>query len=171
MSRPDHTTEEEPMATSLVVASVWEEELYEHLTSHVENESGLLEAYQQAAAESGSGAFCYLVSLIVEDEMRHHRVFEELAEALRSDAELRPEDPKVPRLDGWGANPKRLVELTEQLIAQEEHDAREFRRLARELHDVKDTTLWRLLVQLMEMDTAKHLVILEFARRHAKRRR
>jgi rubrerythrin len=156
------------MVTKLIGASVWEEELYEHLASHAENERGLLVDYQQAAGESGSDAFRYLASLIAEDEIRHHRLFEELAEALRTEAEFRPVDPVVPRLDGWGANPKRVVELTEQLIAQEERDASELRRLSKMLREVKDTTLWRLLVQLMEMDTAKHLAILEFARQHAK---
>jgi rubrerythrin len=159
------------VTTKLVGGSVWEQELYEHLTSHVESERGLLAGYQQAAVESGSGAFRYLASLIVEDEVRHHRLFEELAEALRTEAEFRPGDPVVPRLDGWGTNPKRIVELTEQLIAQEERDASELRRLAKTLHEVKDTTLWRLLVQLMEIDTAKHLAILEFARKHAKKAR
>jgi hypothetical protein len=158
------------MAAKLIGASVWEEELYEHLTSHAESERGLLAGYQQAADESGSGAFRYLASLIVEDEVRHHRLFEELADSLRTEAEFHPKDPAVPRLDGWGANPKQVVELTEQLIAQEERDANELRRLTKMLREVKDTTLWRLLVQLMEIDTAKHLAILEFAREHAKHR-
>ena len=40
--------------------------------------------------------------------------------------------------------------------------------MARELHGVKDTTMWHLLVRLMEMDTSKHLEILQFVRKHAK---
>ena len=115
------------MARKLVGASVWEEELYGHLISHVDNERDILVGYQQAAAESGSPAFRYLASLIIEDEIRHHRIFDDLAEALRADAELRPETPQVPRLDGWGPNRERILALTESLIAQEEHDAQELR--------------------------------------------
>ncbi|MFI5042900.1 MAG: hypothetical protein ACHQNA_13820 [Acidimicrobiales bacterium] len=154
------------METQLVGASPWEEELYTHLTSHEETERGLLVAYQNAAAESESPAFSYLVSLIVEDEMRHHRVFRELASALKTDAELRPEQPAVPRLEPWRQNVGGLLELTDTLLDRERADARELHRLLKDLKDVKDTTLWYLLVRLMEMDTAKHIEILDFIKRH-----
>jgi len=71
---------------------------YEHLTSHEHTERELLAEYRNAADESDSPAFQYLVSLIVEDEIRHHRVFRDLAAALRTEAELRPEQPAIPRL-------------------------------------------------------------------------
>jgi rubrerythrin len=157
------------MATKLVGASVWEEALYEHLTSHEHGERELLAEYQKAADESDSPAFRYLVSLIVEDEIRHHRVFRDLAAALRTEAELRPEQPAIPRLEPFGISGDRIVELSDQLLEREQSDARELRRLSKELRDVKDTTLWDLLVKLMEMDTAKHVEILEFARRHVRK--
>lgn len=155
------------MTAQLIGASVWEEELYRHLTSHEESERELLMAYQEAAAGSGSAAFRYLASLIVEDEVRHHRVFRELASALKTEAEFRPEQPAVPYLDRWGSEPGRVVELSECLLEQERADAHELHRLVKELRDFRDTTLWALLVELMEMDTAKHIAILEFAKRHA----
>lgn len=157
------------MPTELVGASVWEETLFEHLTSHERNERDLLVEYQEAAKSSGSPAFAYLVSLIVEDEIRHHRLFADLAESLRTDAEMRPEEPKIPRLDGWGPDPAHVVELTDRLIQHERQDLRLLHRLRREMGDVTDTTLWELLVRLMEADTSKHIEILEFARRHASR--
>jgi hypothetical protein len=157
------------MTTKLVGASVWEENLYEHLTSHEQNERDLLTEYQKAADESGSPAFTYLVGLIVEDEIRHHRVFRDLASALKTEAELRPEEPAVPRLGQLGPNRQRVIELTEQLRDREEADAKQLRHLARELRDVKDTTLWELLVKLMEMDTAKHVEILDFVHSHARK--
>lgn len=157
------------MPSQLVGASVWEEELYEHLTSHEENERGLLMQYQQAAQTSQSPAFAYLVSLIAEDEIRHHRLFADLADALKADAELRPEQPKIPRLDGWGPDPAQIAQLSERLIEQERQDLKLLHHLRKELDDVTDTTLWALLVRLMEADTSKHIEILEFARRHASR--
>jgi hypothetical protein len=157
------------MVSKLVGASVWEEELHEHLTSHVSNEREILLEYQEAAAASGSAAFQYLASLIVEDEIRHHRIFEDLASALRTDAELRPEQPAIPRLDHWGPDPGHVVELTERLMEREREDAKALGRLGREMKDVRDTTMWGLLVKLMEMDTDKHLEILEFVRRHARK--
>jgi hypothetical protein len=151
----------------LVGASVWEEGLYEHLTAHESNERGTLEEYQEAAAASGSAAFLYLASLIAEDEKRHHRIFDDLASALRTDAELRSEQPAVPRLDNWGPDPAHVVELTERLMEREREDAKDLDRLNRELKDVRNTTLWGLLIKMMEMDTEKHLEILEFVRKHA----
>ena len=157
------------MPSQLVGASVWEEELYEHLTSHEENERGLLIEYQKAAQTSDSPAFAYLVSLIAQDEIRHHRMFADLADALKADAELRPEQPKIPRLDGWGPDPAHIAKLSERLIEQEREDLKLLHKLRKELDDVTDTTLWALLVRLMEADTSKHIEILEFARRHASR--
>ena len=157
------------MSSQLAGASVWEEALYEHLTSHEQNERGLLMEYQQAAQTSKSPAFAYLVSLIAEDEIRHHRLFADLAEALKADAELSPEQPKIPRLDGWGPDPEGIARLSERLIEHEREDLKLLHKLRKELDDVTDTTLWALLVRLMEADTSKHIEILEFARRHAKR--
>ena len=97
------------MSQALVGASAWEERLYQHLASHMGNEVELLTAYQAAAAESDSKAFQYLVSIIVDDEKRHHRVFEELANALRSDVELRPVEPAVPDMAGFGKLPEKVV--------------------------------------------------------------
>ncbi|HEY4928220.1 MAG TPA: hypothetical protein VIH95_03660 [Acidimicrobiales bacterium] len=150
---------------TLAAASLWEAELYEHLTSHEKKERLVLADYHEAARGSDSAAFTYLADLIVEDEIRHHRLFSELASALRSDVELRPEEPAVPRLANWGSDPERLLVATEGLLAQEREDARELRRLAEVLEELEDVTLWPLLVRLMEMDTAKHIAVLIFVRR------
>lgn len=157
------------MQARLVGGSVWEEELYEHLISHERNERELLVEYQQVARECDSPAFRYLVSLIVEDEIRHHRIFAELASSLKSDAEFRPEEPAVPRLDAWGRHSPVIAELANRLLDHEHEDQKLLRRLRRDLDDVKDTTMWDLLVRLMEMDTEKHVAILEFVRRHARK--
>ena len=137
--------------TELVGASAWEAELFAHLTAHEHNERGLLEEYQRAADASRSDAFQYLVGLIVEDEIRHHRVFGELASALRSEAELRSDDPIVPRADHWGPDPVEVVRLTEALLERERDDARELRHLAEQLEDLEGVSLWPLLVRLLSL--------------------
>jgi hypothetical protein len=156
-------------AKELIGASVWEQRLYDHLTGHEENEREMLVEYQQAAAESQSAAFRYLASLIVEDEMRHHRLLEELAASLRLDAEMRPGDPAIPRLGGWGPDPRRIADVSDRLANHEEIDLEELRKLRKEMSPLEDTTLWSLLVKLMELDTLKHMEILNFVRRHAKK--
>ncbi len=153
---------------TLAGASIWESELFAYLSSHEENERGLLVQYQEAAAESGSAAFSYLVDLIVEDEIRHHRLFRELTSALRSDVEMRSGEPAVPRPGDWGPEPTRVASLTQQLLDREHEDAHELRRLAAVLEELDDVTLWPLLVRLMQMDTDKHIAILEFVRRQSR---
>ena len=157
------------MTQALIGASPWEDDLYRHLSTHIAVEIDLLSAYKEAAEESKSAAFSYLANLIIEDERRHHRVFEELANALRSDVEMRAVEPAVPDMAGFGDLPQKVVELTESLLAREEEDAAELRMLSRQLRDVRDTTLWQLLVKIMELDTEKHAEILRFVRKHAKR--
>ena|SRR5579871_3337407 len=156
------------MTDALIGASVWEDDLYRHLSTHISSEIDLLTAYKRAADESKSAAFQYLANLIIEDERRHHRVFEELANALRSDVEMRPVEPAVPDMAGFGDMPAKVMELTDTLLAREEADAAELRMLSRQLRDVRDTTLWQLLVKIMELDTEKHAEILRFVRKHAR---
>jgi hypothetical protein len=153
----------------LVGASVWEERLYEHLTTHEVKEREVLVEYQDAAAATRSAAFAYLADLIVDDEIRHHKIFRDLAAALKTDAEMRPEEPVIPRLDVARGDPQKVIELTERLLESERDDAKELHRLAGDLKDVKDTTIWWLLVKLMEMDTAKHIEVLEFVQHHARK--
>ena len=157
------------MQTQLVGASVWEQSLYDHLTGHENNEREMLLEYQQAATESGSPAFRYLAGLIVEDEIRHHRLLRELADSLKQDAEMKGGDPIVPRLGGWGHDPHKVVEISDRLVEHEEQDLEVLRKLRREMDSVKDTTLWALLTKLMEYDTQKHMEILNFVRRHARK--
>jgi rubrerythrin len=152
--------------------SAWERDLYAHLSSHVEAESGLLQAYKAAAESSPSKALRYLVNLLLDDEIRHHQIFTELAESLKNDALLRSGDPAVPYLDfDKTSNRDAVIDITDQLLQREQADAQELRRLRRELREVKDTSLWSLLVDVVERDTQKHIAILRFVKKHAGRRK
>jgi hypothetical protein len=153
---------------SSVGPSVWERDLYDHLAGHVEAERALLEAYSTAVEESTSKALRYLVNLLLEDEGRHNRIITELAGSLRTES-LGGRDSVVPNLDFDGANHDAVIDLTNQLLQREQEDAKELKRLQHELRDVKDTSLWSLLVDLMVQDTRKHVSILRFAKKHAGR--
>jgi hypothetical protein len=128
-----------------------------------------LERYSAVAEQSQSKAFSYLVNLLIEDEIRHHRLFTELAKSLKTEAEWRQEDPVVPHMDFVQADRAAVLDATKELMANEEQDARELKRLQRELRDVKDSSLWSLLVELMQRDTQKHIAILRFVSKHAQR--
>lgn len=149
-------------------ASPWERELFKHLTDHIIQERDLLEEYATAARSTESKALAYLIHLLIEDEHRHHGLFKQLAQSLKSSAELTADSPEVPRMDFDNENRVGVLEVTQRLLDREEDDLRELKRLHRELRVVQDTTLWDLLVELMERDTEKHIAILRFAHSHAK---
>jgi rubrerythrin len=146
-----------------VGASWWERELFTHLTDHVRNERDVLEAYVAAADATDSRALAYLVRILIEDERRHHRLFQELADSLKHDAELRDGDPAIPRLD-FQLDPA-VRDLTDQLIDREQEDLRELKKLQKDVREIKDTTLWSLLVDLMQHDTKKHIAMLRFVQK------
>lgn len=150
--------------TKPVGLSVWEAALLDHLTEHRRSEGELLAAYQRVVESTETEYVSYLFGLILEDEVRHHRLFEELANALRAAVE-RDVGPKVPAVE-MIANPEALLEVTERLLDAEETDARELKRLSRDkdLRLMRGHSLWPLLIELMEHDTQKHEAILRFIR-------
>jgi hypothetical protein len=99
--------------------------------------------------------------LLTEDEIRHHRIFLELADSLETSALKPGTDPRVPYLDFNRTNQDVVLDLTEQLLEKEQQDAEELKRLQRKLRDVKDTSFWGVLIELMERDTEKHIAIFE----------
>ncbi len=147
-------------------ASVWERQMFEHLIDHTRREGAMLEEYAAIAKATESKALKYVLDLLLEDERRHHRYFNELAASLKSEAELSGDDPVIPRLDLHRVDRAELRATTERLLEHEKSDAKELERLRKELRDVKDTTLWGLLVDIMERDTEKHIAILRFVQRH-----
>jgi rubrerythrin len=144
-------------------ASVWEQTLYDHFLRHVESEHAVIERYREAADRTSSPAFAYLVGLILEDELRHHRLMHELAESIRRTAEVGGDAEAIPLLEKPGERDG-LLALTEELLAVERADQRDLRRLTKELSDVGETSLWPLIIKLMRRDTDKHIEILKFAR-------
>jgi rubrerythrin len=147
--------------------SPWERQLYAHLKGHVETERAMLEKYAEVAERTDSKAFRYLVKLLIDEEVRHHRLFNELAGSLETEALMKREEPDIPDMDFQRADRAAVLEGAKELLENEERDIGELKRLQRELRDVKDTSLWGLLVELMQRDTEKHIAILKFVRNHA----
>ena len=162
---PDH--EVDTQVDTLVSASVYERDLYEHLTEHVRRERALLERYTAAAEATKSKALAYVVRLLTDDERRHHILFGELAASLRHSAEFAPGEPAIPRLDFDRVDGSAVRDLSRELIAGEQADAAALKKLRKRLRDLEDTTLWSLIVELMEHDTQKHIAMLRFVEKHS----
>ena len=146
--------------------SVAETELFAHLSDHAAHEGAILDEYARAAAATQSKALAYLIEILMEDERRHHRWFAELASSLASDASFSGTEPAVPYMDFHRADRAAVRDVTDRLLDHEKSDERELIRLQRELRDVSGTTLWGLLVELMQRDTDKHIAVLTFVKKH-----
>jgi hypothetical protein len=147
--------------------SVQERELFEHITNHLVSENALMEAYEDLASGTHAPYVGFLARIIAEDEARHHRFYEEWAESITSIATLQESADGVP-FPTRDADPAALLARTDELLEFERQDIKELKQLEHKLKDVKDTTLWVLLIDIMRADTEKHIKILEFIREHAK---
>ena len=134
----------------------------ETLRTHGERERAVLAAYQRLVEESSDEGIRYLGRLIIEDEDRHHRVIDEMANRVDSwmqGTAVEPSTPELtPRVD------RDLLDETHRLLELEHEDAKELRRLQKKLRYAPPTSLLPLLVKLMLHDTAKHIEILTFIR-------
>jgi rubrerythrin len=141
--------------------SVWSQQLVEYLTSHMDSEREVLRSYAQLVEDGQPDHVRYLVELILADEVRHHQLFGEMINALRAEMDQRDISPRLPDFTAGRASPELLAE-TRRLLELERHDARELSRLKRELGKVDDTRWWTVLVEVMRLDTKKHVELLEF---------
>lgn len=149
-------------------ASVWEQSVYDHVTRHTDSEREILQAYDELARETSSPAFAYLAGIILDDERRHHQMLRDLAETIRVSAELSGEPTPIPDLGSFKADRQAILEATQRFLAVEEGDNEDLERLARELKDTRNTTLWQLVVRLIQHDNEKHRRILGFIRDRAR---
>ena len=130
--------------------------------AHVRDERYVLAGYEQLAATTADPGTRFLLELVLEDERRHHALFERLgASAAGSSGQgtgvPAPPDPERERVAELLGHTRRFLEI-------EHDDAAGLKVLARELKPGAHETMWRLLVEVMQLDTEKHIRILEFLR-------
>jgi rubrerythrin len=157
--------------TTIPGASVWEQQIYDHVVRHMEDEVEVIRSYERLAEQTDSPAFAYLARMILDDERRHHRLLLDLAETIKAAAQLSGEPTPIPDLGMWGADREQILAETERYLELEREDNKELKRLAKELRDVKDTTIWELVIRIIQRDNEKHQQILEFIRDRARERR
>lgn len=151
-----------------VVGPPFVDSLYEHLTEHVTTERTMLTRYLEVVEQSESKAFRFLIELLVEDEKRHHGLFEQWANVLKGILYGKVAEPQIPPMDFDKANSGAVLDGARELLANEKRDLAELKQLKRTIRDYRDTTLWSVLVEIMIRDTQKHIAILDFVCKHAK---
>jgi hypothetical protein len=138
-----------------------EEALLAHLDRHVASEEAVLDSYVQFA-RSGPEFVRYLVNLIAEDEERHHRILREMVNRVVGEMEFRTKGPSIPSTDFQGTDRERLVEETARFLALERDDLASLKQLTKSLRRQRLRGLIPVLVEFMELDTKKHIALLEF---------
>jgi len=143
-------------------------ELVELLARHGKTEGAMLSRYQRFVQEASAPETRYLVSLIIDDEQRHHRVLGEMANAIAWGLSNESPDPAVPDITHRDAGNRVLYEETQSLLKAEEQDRLELQDLRKRLKPFRDITLWELIVDLLLLDTEKHIRILRLIAKGAR---
>ena len=146
----------------------FEHRLLQLLEHHGAAEGVLLEAYQEIAARSDTDpAVRFLVELILNDERRHHDVFEQMANAIRSFIWEVPVEPRLPAAVRR-QNPE-LHAATAELLRSERTDRKELKALRSSLRHHRGSSFDALMVDMMLHDTEKHIAILDYIHDHLSR--
>ena len=146
----------------------WEDDIYEHVSNHGKVEGEILAEYAELANdEDMAPAFRYLAQMILVDEERHHRIFDDLAATMGAMREHSDAPPPIPSLAGFHADRTHINRVTDQLLQVERDDLRELKEFTKQLKDLRNINLWSFLIELMIDDTKKHIKILEYIRDRA----
>ena len=141
----------------------WAQTMINTLNAHMDNEREALREYKGLSEGSSQEAVRYLARIILEDEIRHHGLFADMVERLRSEIS-QLDDGSLPPLHP--TDDEQLRAKTAELIRLERDDLKELKSLRRDVTKVADTAWWSVIVDIMELDTRKHITILEFIRDH-----
>ena len=146
--------------------SVWSQKLVNHLTAHLDTEREVLRSYAALAENAEPAHVRYLMQLILADEVRHHQLFGEMLNTLRAEMDQRDITPRLPHFRPAQVSDELLLE-TRRLLQLEQRDSQELKRLKRQLEQVDDTRWWSVLVDVMRLDTKKHILLLELIEEHS----
>lgn len=145
----------------MVDIDVWAQNLAHHLQEHMDTEREALREYAHLAEEKNDRVR-FLIQMILDDEVRHHRIFQDMVNWIRAEHAQRDDmEPKFGSLSIKDEDPQHLLELTDQLLELEREDESELKELNKVVTEVADTAWWTVLVDSMRHDTRKHIMLLE----------
>jgi rubrerythrin len=144
-------------------SSVWDERALAHIDEHLAVEAKAAGAYE-ALAKAEDPAVRYLAGLIAEDERRHHQVLAKIAAVLQ--AEVNDVAVPVRHVEVSAERRKELIGEARRLLEMEKADATALKELRHELRAAPEETMWPVLVEMMALDTDKHIHLLKAIERH-----
>lgn len=159
---------DKPIATSPVVdppSGAAIEVLLRTVEQHAEEERDTVEMYLALAERTADGAVRVLLEILVEDERKHHVLFQRIAARIEDDINWATSDEALPvaAVSRPAADPGD-VRLLLNAAKDERRGSRELRRLGRERSGLNGG-LFRVLLEAMADDSEKHAHILDFAAR------
>lgn len=151
----------------MVDIDVWAQQLAHYLQEHMDTEREALREYAHLAEETKSDQVRFLINMILDDEVRHHRIFQDMVNWIRAEHSQRSD---IESRIGFGASSsgderEHLLEMTERMLRLEREDETELRELDKIVVEVADTAWWSALVDSMRHDTRKHIMLLEAVKR------
>lgn len=138
-----------------------DEALLRHLTEHLDSEQELIESYERLWMDAPEQPR-YLIGLILEDELRHHELLRDMANSLKRDIGWTGIESAVPSWVPGGPQKERLLEETTRYLELERRDVSALKDLAKRSRQGRDPGVFSLLIELMRLDTKKHIAILTF---------
>ena len=105
--------------------------------------------------------------MILDDEVRHHQIFDDLSASMKAQLDHNYDEQPIPSLRGFHADEFRIKRVTDELLRIEREDLRELKEFSKQLKEFRTVSLWTFLIELMLDDTKKHIKILEFIRDRA----
>jgi rubrerythrin len=140
----------DPCGTSLV-------QLLQAIEKHASAEASTIQAYAQLAQDTHDPVVAGLLRVLVDDEERHHRLYEQIGRSLQD--QLNWTSP--PPISDSGQTDVYAVRRFEQ---EERRESQKLRELAHRAHQQRDP-LVNLLLETMAMDSEKHAYLLRFITR------
>ncbi|MGH8927068.1 MAG: hypothetical protein ACRDWH_01860 [Acidimicrobiia bacterium] len=148
----------------MVDIDLWAQKLTHYLQEHMDTEREALRSYAHLAEETKSDRVRFLINMVIDDEVRHHRLFQDMVHWMRAEHSQRDDiETRIGRSPAVGVGEERdhLIQMTEQLLEMEQDDERELKELQKIVTEVEDTAWWSTLVESMRLDTRKHIMLIE----------
>jgi hypothetical protein len=139
--------------------------LLQAIQQHVEEEGSTVQTYARIRRETDDPAVACVMELLVDEEERHHALFERIATSLRDQFNWATESSTLPlaTAPAGRADPE-TAQLVRDLEEEERRGAQALRELARPAGP-GEPGLVCLLLEAMAMDSDKHARLLAFVSR------